>query len=146
MTVYQIAEASGTLTADEVRNTLSPSDLCEWGVYLNSPFSRQSREMMMNGWLVQVIRSIMADKKRLPKFSDSVFPFGKLAQEFFDQPKKSVPKRTETVAEFGNPETLGEVAHLTQVLSKRYEEALADYRAGRTTNRFGLYVNESFGK
>lgn len=140
MTVYQIAEATGTLRADDVRDTLTPTDLCEWAFYLNSPFSRRGREMLMNGWLVHIVRSIMADKKHRPKFSDSIFPFEKLAKEFFAAGKKgasvavAIPK--------GVPTTPGEIAHVAQIHAKNYEQAIADYKAGRIPGKNGLYIHE----
>lgn len=136
MTLYQIAEITGNLRVDDIREELTPGELCEWGVYLNGPFSTRTRDMMMNGWLVQVIRSIMADKKNPPKFSDSVFPFSKLAQEFFvkAQPAPLVPD--------GSLKTVGEVMHLSRVISQRYDKWIADYRAGRVPGKDGLFIHE----
>lgn len=138
--MYQIAETFG-VRAEEIRETLTPSELCEWGVYLNSPFSTRGRDVLMNGWLVHVIRSIMADKRHKPKFSDSMFPFVKLAEEFYATAKKPNKPVVSPISK-GKPQTVGEVAHMSQVWGKRYEAALADYQAGRKPNRFGLYVNE----
>ncbi|OQA04698.1 MAG: hypothetical protein BWY66_02909 [bacterium ADurb.Bin374] len=131
------------MTPERVRNRLSTADLCEWGVYLNSPFSARGREMLMNGWLVHVIRSIVADKRHRPKFSDSLFPFDKLSREFFAEAKK--PVKAAPPAK-GKPVTLGEVAHMAQVHAKAYEQAMADYRAGKTTNKMGLYIHERMRK
>lgn len=142
LTVYQIAEDLGKWP-DEVRDTLSPAQLCEWGVYLNSPFSRRGREALMNGWTVHVIRSIMADKRRPPKFGDSMFPFAKIAREFFAEtkaPAKAAPGVK------GKVTTKGEAAHLTQVARKVYEQQLAAYRAGKIPNRAGLYIGEKIRK
>ena len=139
MTVYQIAEVLGKWP-DEVRDTLTPADLCEWSVYLNSPFSARSRETLTNGWLVHTVRSILADRKRPPKFTDSVFPFDKLAREFFAKPKgPSVKPNTPKNAQ---PLGKGGVEHLTQVLRKKHEQWLADYKAGRVPGKNGLFVNE----
>jgi len=142
MTVYQIAEDLGKWP-EEVRNTLTPSELCEWGVYLNSPFSRRGRDMLMNGWLVHIVRSMVADKRRKPKFSDSLFPFSKIAQEFFVRPSTAKKKGAKAT---GKPTSVGEALHMAQIVRKNYEKAMADYRAGRTPNRFGLYVNERLRK
>ena len=150
MTVYQIAEATGTLRAEDVREALTPSDLCEWAVYLNSPFSTRGRDAMMNGWLVHVIRSIVADKRHRPKFSDSLFPFDKLSKEFFAEAKKNVrsaaPKKTTCPLMKEAPRTMGEVQHLAQLVSRNYEQAMADYRAGKIPNKAGLYVNQRVRK
>ena len=151
MTVYQIAEATGTLRAEDVREALTPADLCEWAVYLNSPFSTRGRDAMMNGWLVHVIRSMVADKRHKPKFSDSMFPFPKIAQEFFAEAKKNVrpvPSKKQPVCPLmkGVPRTMGEVQHLAQLVSRNYEQAMADYRAGKIPNKAGLYVNQRVRK
>lgn len=131
------------MTPERVRSRLSTADLCEWGVYLNSPFSARGREMLMNGWMVHVIRSIVADKKHRPKFSDSLFPFDKLSREFFAESKK--PAKAAPTAK-GSLVTPGEVMHMAQIHAKAYEKALEDYRAGRTTNKFGLYIRERMRK
>lgn len=150
MTVYQIAEATGTLRAEDVREALTPADLCEWAVYLNSPFSTRGRDAMMNGWLVHVIRSMVADKKHRPKFSDSMFPFPKLAQEFFAEakkPAKPAPKKPTVCSLMKEPpRTMGEVQHMAQLVSRNYEQAMADYRAGKIPNKAGLYVNQRIRK
>jgi len=131
------------MTPDQVRETMTASDLCEWAVYLNSPFSARGREVLMNGWLAHIIRSIVADKRHRPKFTDSMFPFDKLSKDFF------ASATTATVAVDGKkksgrrgPTTVGEAEHMGQIVRKRFEKALADFRAGRTTNRFGLKVHE----
>ena len=144
MTLYQIAEATGHADVDDLRDTLSPAKLCEWGVYLNSPFSRRGREAMMNGWLVHVVRSLVADKRNRPKFSDSMFPFDKLAKEFFIPPKSA--KRPPSVAPGTKVRTVGEAQHIGQMVAKRYEEWLADYRAGRVPGKGGLYIHERLRK
>ena len=142
VTLYQIAEVVGETNVDDLRDKLTAADLCEWGVFLNSPFSARGRDIFMNGWLVHTIRSILADKRHRPKFADSMFPFDKLSKEFFAAGKKSqIPNLPK-----GKPGTLGEVAHVAQIYAKRYEQALADYRAGRCPNRFGLYIHERLGR
>ena len=150
MTVYQIAEATGTLRAEDVREALTPADLCEWAVYLNSPFSTRGRDAMMNGWLVHVIRSMVADKRHRPKFSDSMFPFPKIAQEFFAEAKKSGRpaslKKTACPLMKEAPRTMGEVQHMAQLVSRNYEKAMADYRAGKIPNKAGLYINQRVRK
>ena len=142
VTLYQVAEAVGEANVDRLRDALTTADLCEWGVFLNSPFSARGRDMFMNGWLVHTVRSIMADKHHRPKFADSMFPFDKLSKEFFVAGKKTpsanLPK--------GKPGTADEAIHLSRFYTKRYEQALADYRAGRSPNRFGLYIHERLGK
>ena len=145
MTLYQIAEATGTPRVADLRDELTQSELCEWGVYLNSPFSQRGRESMMNGWLVHVVRSIMSDKRHRPKFSDSMFPFDKIAKEFFVVPKPAQPVKGPAV-KAGRVTTIGEAAHLAQVTAKAYEKALEDYRAGRIPNRSGLYIHEKLRK
>ena len=133
--VYQVAEALGR-TAESVRDDMSPTELAEWAYYLNSPFSRKGRETLMNGWIVHTIRSIMADKRHKPEFHKSVFPFDKIYKQFFADGKKTGPDGKKAAAK------LGEVAHMTQVIHQRFEKKLADYKAGRVTNRWGLYVHE----
>lgn len=131
-----------------LRETLSPSDLCEWGVYLNSPFSRRGRDVLMNGWLVQVVRSMVADKRHKPKFADSVFPFDKIAQEFFEKPKVVAPGAKGPATPVGKlkPKTLVEVSHLTQVFKKDLAQKRADYRAGKIPNKAGLYYGQTLRK
>lgn len=138
VTTYQIAETLG-LTAEQVRETITPSEMCEWGVFLNSPFSLRGRESLMNGWLVHVIRSIMADKRNKPKFSDSLFPFEKLAKEYFTPPKGAANGKN-------GPGSVGEVMHMAQVLRQQYEKMLEDYKAGKIPNKYGLYINEQIRK
>lgn len=138
VTVYQIAETLGW-TAERVRETLSPGELCEWGVYLNGPFSMRGRDALLNGWLVHTVRSIVASKKHRPKFSDSMFPFNKAVEGFFV--RNSVTPRVSGVKS-GTPRNKGEVAHMTHVWRERFEKAERDYRAGRIPNAHGLYVNE----
>jgi hypothetical protein len=147
MTLYQIAEDTGILP-NVLRETLSPADLCEWAVYMNSPFSRRGRDVLMNGWLVQVVRSMVADKRHKPKFADSVFPFDKIAQEFFEKPKPVAPVGKPVAAPVGKakPKTAAEVSHLTQVLKKELERKRADYRAGKIPNKAGLYYGQTLRK
>lgn len=130
---------------DQIRESLSSSDLCEWAVYLNSPFSSRGREAMMNGWLVHTIRSIMADKRHRPKFSDSMFPFEKIAKEFFER-RKAADKTAPVQLRKGQPKTAAEVAHLTQVFRKDLEKMRADYKAGKIPNKAGLYYGETLRK
>lgn len=126
---------------DQIRDSLSSSDLCEWAVYLNSPFSVRGRETLMSAWLVHTIRSIVADKAHRPKFSDSLFPFDKLYKEFFAKPGTAKP--VIPAANGKRPrKSVGEAEHMGQVWRKRYEKAMADYRTGKTTNRFGLKYGE----
>lgn len=127
---------------DEVRERATAADLCEWAVYLNSPFSVRGRDMMQNGWLVHTIKSIVADRKHRPKFADSMFPFDKLYKEFFAKPASSGGGTKQAGGLKRPPKSVGEVLHGTHVLRKNYERAMADYRAGRTTNRFGLKYGE----
>ena len=140
VTIYQVAETLGR-TADEVREALTPAELTEWSVYLNSPFSQRSRELMMNGWMVHVIRSIVADKRHKPKFADALFPFDKIAKEFFREGTTAV-KSTADIPAGGVPKTPGEVEHAAQVLRRQFEQRLADYKAGRIPDKNGLYVYE----
>ena len=137
--MYQIAETVGMLP-DQIRDRLSSSDLCEWAVYLNSPFSGRGRDTLMNAWLVHTIRSIVSDKAHRPKFSDSRFPFDKLYREFFANPIVAAPKAGEVKK--GARKSVGEADHMAQVWRKRFEQATADFRAGRTVNRFGLKYGE----
>ena len=139
--VYQVAEALG-VTAQSVRDTLTPTELAEWAYYLNSPFSRKGRETLMNGWIVHTIRSIMADKRHKPEFNKAVFPFDKVYKQFFAEGRSASKKKPASVPLDGKPRTVGEVAHMAQVIRRRYEQALADYKAGKIVNRFGLYVHE----
>ena len=135
--VYQVAEALG-VTAQSVRDTLTPTELAEWAYYLNSPFSRKGRETLMNGWIVHTIRSIMADKRHKPEFNKAVFPFDKVYKQFFAEGRaaaKSKGGRAKSAL-------LGEVAHGTYLVHLAYEKKLADYKAGKVVNRFGLYVHE----
>lgn len=142
VTVYQIAETLGW-TAERVRDTLTPAELCEWGVYLNGPFSSRGRDMLLNGWLVHTVRSIMATKRSRPKFTDSLFPFDKAVEGYFTHKVKA---QTSVGGGGGcRITTKAEAAHMSQVWQKRYEKALNDYRAGRTPNTYGLYVNERLG-
>ena len=140
MLVYQVAEALG-VTAQSVRDNMTPTELGEWAFYLNSAFSRKGRETLMNGWIVHTIRSIMADKHHKPEFPKSVFPFDKIYKRFFAEGRKAKAKAEPTPMD-GKPRTVGEVAHMSQVIHRRYEQALADYRAGKTVNRFGLFIHE----
>lgn len=145
MTVYQIAETLGW-TAEQVRDTLSSSELCEWGVFLNGPFSTRGRDALLNGWLVHTVRSIVADKRHRPKFSDSLFPFDKAFKGYFvKEAKAPVAKPVVPVGGKRPLRTKGEVAHMSQVWQQKYERALRDYRAGRAPNTHGLYVNERIG-
>lgn len=136
--VYQVAEALGS-TAESVRDSMTPTELAEWAFYLNSPFSRKGRETLMNGWIVHTIRSIMADKRHKPEFAKSVFPFDAVYKGFFAEGKKASGKKLGVKAARA---ALSEVAHMTQVIRQRYEQKLADYKAGRATNRLGLYIGE----
>lgn len=136
MTIYQVAETLGW-TAERVRSKLSGAELCEWSVYLNTPFSGRSREAMMNGWLVHTIRSIVASKNKRPKLADSIFPFDKVYKGFFTSSKPVAP------AQKGKLATTGEVGYMSQIWRKRYEQAMAEYRAGRTVNKFGLKYGET---
>ena len=141
--VYQVAEALGR-TAESVRDGMTATELAEWAYYLNGPFSRKGRETLMNGWIVHTIRSIMADKRHKPEFHKSVFPFDKIYKQFFAEGKKLLAKSKGTAQppRRGKPTSIGEVAHMTQVIHRNYEKALADYKAGRRTNRWGLYIHE----
>ena len=139
MTIYQVAETLGR-TAEEVREVLTPAELTEWSVYLNSPFSQRSRELMMNGWMVHVIRSIVADKRHKPKFADALFPFDKIAKEFFKPDGAAAVKSTAPIP--GVVTTPSEVEHAAQVLRRQFEQRLADYKAGRIPDKNGLYVYE----
>lgn len=145
MLVYQVAEILG-MSAEEVRGRFTAAELCEWAVYLNSPFSRQGRETLMNGWLVHIIRAIMADKNKKPKFVDSIFPFEKICKHFMDAIRaKTEPKQAEPSAP-GKVRNSSEAAHMTQIWMRKYEKALADYKAGRKPNFYGLYIGETMRK
>ena len=133
--VYQVAEALGA-TAESVRDGMTPTELAEWAYYLNSPFSRKGRETLMNGWIVHTIRSIMADKRHKPEFQKAIFPFDKVYKQFFAEGKKS-----EEGAK-SKSSVNGEIAHAAQLVHLAFEKKLADYKAGRVTNKFGLYIGE----
>ena len=135
--VYQVAEALGA-TAESVRDSMTPTELAEWAYYLNSPFSRKGRETLMNGWIVHTIRSIMADKRHKPEFQKSVFPFDRVYKQFFEDGKKGAGKKGDK----SKSARMGEIAHGAQLIHLAYEKKLADYRAGRVTNKFGLYIGE----
>ena len=142
MSVYQVAETLGW-SAERVREELSGTELCEWGVYLNSPFSNRSRDALMNGWLVHTIRSIVATKNKRPKMAESLFPFDKVYKGFFAVPK--APAKSAVKAGGKKLLTTGEVAYASQVLRTKYEKALAVFRAGKRPNRFGLMRGERMG-
>ena len=143
--IYQVAEALG-VTAQSVRDNMTPTELGEWTFCLNSAFSRKGRETLMNGWIVHTIRSIMASKHHTPEFQKSVFPFDKIYKRFFAEGKKPKACAQAAAPMDGKPRTVGEVAHMSQVIRRRYEQALTDYKAGKTVNRFGLYVHERMMK
>ena len=111
--------------------------MCEWSVYLNTPFSMRSREAMLNGWLVHTIRSIVASKNKRPKLTDSIFPFDKVCKNFFAAGKAAASGGS------GKKVSSGEVGLMSQVWRLRYEKALADFKAGKTVNRFGLKYGET---
>lgn len=134
--VYQIAETLGW-SRDQVREDMSMDEFWEWCVYLNGPFSMRTRESTLNGWLVHVIRSMMAPKGKKPKISDSMFPFHKMAEAYFaPTDEASVKKNCKA-----KPKIVGE--HNRWLWRKKYEKAMADYNAGRITNTYGLYKGES---
>lgn len=138
MTTYQIAEALGKWPG-EVREALTQAELYEWSYFLNSSFSFGAKAVLMNGWLVHVVRSIVADKRKRPKFSESVFPFDKVARDFFDKPKVKAPVT-------GKAKTMAEVEHMAQIHRRNAEKALREYKAGKKTNRFGLFIGERLKK
>jgi hypothetical protein len=142
VTIFQVAETLG-MTDDAVRETMSPKSLVEWSVYLNSPFSQRSREALMNGWLIQTIRSIVATKGKKPKFSDSLFPFDKVYEDFFIKKK---PAASPAKGRRGQITTRGEAQHVAQVVSRIYAKRARDYKAGRIPGTNGLYIGERVRK
>jgi len=136
-----VAEALGW-PANRVREELSPLELCEWAVYLNTPFSLRSRSALENGWLVQTVRSIVASKTHRPKFTDSVFPYDKVYKSFFVKPpdqerRKRISDGSEKVLK-----TPGEVMHLAQVKRMHVEKVMRLWQAGKLTNSAGLKRGE----
>lgn len=71
---------------------------------------------------------------------DSLFPFHKVYKGFFKTPESLAKSLTKVSGR--KLCTTGEVAFLTQTLRQKYERALADYKAGRRPNRFGLMRGE----
>ncbi len=157
--IYQVAETIGE-TAEYVKENLSSQELAEWGAYFNTPFSRTGRDLFLNAWLVQIIRSIMATKTNRPKFKDSLFPLSKFQDEYFAPYRKEMAskkakearesyRRSRTRNSKGDKDgrkklkTPGEVMHRMHILRKRVEKAQADYMAGKTVNRFGYYIHET---
>jgi hypothetical protein len=136
VTAHQIAETIGC-DVDYVIDVMPIDKFWDWAVYLNSPFSRRSREATMNGWLIQVIRSMMAPKGKKPQFKDSIFPFHKVAESYFenaDLDKKQHRARSDKLA--GGQ-------HRTYMLRKKFEKAQSDWRAGKIQNAYGLYRGET---
>ena len=107
----------------------------EWAVYLNGPFSMRTREATLNGWLVQVIKSMMAPKGHKPKIADSMFPFDKVAQEYLKVPDKTPQGRKKATSLVGSQ-------HRAMVLRKELDKKRRDWRAGRAPNAYGLYRGE----
>lgn len=153
VTAYQIAETLG-MTAEQVKETLSVEAFAEWAVYLNSHFSMRSRDALLNGWLVHIIRSMMAPKGRKPDFKQSSFPFHKMTEQFFTfEGKENVDKLIEqqvagkkTVkddsAKLKKPMTPAEVQHLAMMLRKQREEYQRKYDAGLVPNSQGLFKGQ----
>ena len=135
VTAHQIAETIGC-DVDYVTDVMPIDKFWDWAVYLNSPFSRRSREATMNGWLIQIIRSMMAPKGKKPQFKDSIFPFHKVAESYFEDAgldKKEHRKKSDILA--GGQ-------HRTHMLRKKFEKARSDWRAGKIPNSHGLYRGE----
>jgi len=140
--VYQVAEILGW-SKQQVKNDMDMDEFWEWTVYLNSPFSRRTREALLHAWLVNTIRSMVAPKGKQPKLVDSMFPFHKSIEGFMK------PTEAETLAAQPNskgqkrPAVKAASEHRIWELRKRYDKAVADYNAGRKPNSYGLYRGET---
>ncbi len=138
--LYQIAETTGQ-SVQQVKKTTTMEELAEWSFFLNSPFSSKGRELFLNAWLVQVIRSIMASRTNKPKFKDSMFPIDRYVKDFFAE--RGIKVRAEGTTE---PDvkltTTGEVSHMAHAWRQRYEQYEKDFRAGKVTNSYGYYYGE----
>lgn len=117
-------------------------ELSEWAFFLNSPFSNRGRELFLNAWLVQIIRSIMASKTNKPKFKDSIFPIDKFSKDFFT--KRGIKIRaSDTTTSSVKLTNAGEVMHSAHVWRERFEQYKKDFRAGKVTNSYGYYYGET---
>lgn len=152
--MYQIAETIGT-SVEAVRDTLTPEEMVEWGYYLNSPFSNRGRELLLNGWLVHIIRSIVATKTSKPKVKDSIFPFDKMQNDFFaegralrakkiaEEQKDRRGKKAGGVSESDRKVlSVTEAQHMALMIRQRMEQAEKDYKSGKVPNRFGYFYGE----
>ena len=143
------------MTADQVKENLSVEAFAEWAVYLNSHFSMRSREAILNGWLVHVVRSMMAPKGKKPDFQQSAFPFHKMTQQFFTfEGKEGADRLTEQCAEDAGikkaiaekskkPMTPSDVQHLALMMRKQQEEFRRKYDAGLIPNSQGLFKGQT---
>ena len=114
----------------------------------------RSREALLNGWLVHIIRSMMAPKGRKPDFKQSAFPFHKMTQQFFtfegkenvdkliDQESEKTKDGRHDVKKVKKPTTPGEVQHLAMMLRKQNEEFQRKFNAGLVPNSQGLFKGQ----
>ena len=127
---------------------MTSEEFANWAYFLNSPFSKKGRDVLMNGWLVHIIRSIVATKTSRPKVKDSVFPFDKLESDFYRQASILRQREQSKQSKRDQPEderrliSMGEFSRRAHDTKKRFEQAQRDYKAGKRPNRWGYYYGE----
>ena len=139
LVIYQIAEVTGILPS-ELRKTLTSDDLCEWSYFLNSPFSSRGRDVFLNGWEIQHVLSMFSTKGHRPKFTDCVFPFDELVKDLYKTHDEEMKRERE------KQEKISVYKINSAKIRYEFDRIIADYKAGKTINKYGLKVNERFAK
>lgn len=168
LVTFQVAETLGK-TPDEILETFTSEDLFDWMYFLNSTFSQRGLMLMLNGWLVHVVRSIMAGKHSRPKFADSLYPLDKQTRAFYDQvevyAKHRRAEEAENAAEkdkkddtvdctkIGDPfyaskpalpTTVAGAEIAARIIRERRKQNERDFLQGKTIDARGLKVYEHF--
>lgn len=113
-----------------VQEEMDAEELEGWSAYLGTVFAPQVQDDLRAGWLVHVIRCMMAPKGVTPKFRDSVPPVGRMMAEFF---------KPDTVAETPS----GKLALYAEIDRKRLEMKDRERRWKNGELMVdGLYINE----